>query len=148
MKAIRKILLYFSISAVLSVISPLRSSATYYWPLSGSSNNDGWLYGLCSAYGYRLLNSTYDFHHGMDIIAAAEDPVYATFNGIVEERSSTHIIIRESGTSDHYMRFYHLTPAQFSQGDVVTGGNTMLGLADGSPDLHVSDYIGGGLDRS
>ena len=76
------------LSAILFLISPLRSSATYYWPISGSSDPDGWAHGLCSAYGYRNLDGTYDFHHGLDIIADVNDPVYATFNGTVEARTS------------------------------------------------------------
>lgn len=118
------------------------------WPLSNSENTPDQ---VTSAYGPRDKSTNgydYDFHWGLDLQAYYGQPVYASFDGIVEYADvnggyGDMIRIRNVTYGDG-AGYTHLSVYNVIQGDTVLTGDLIgwageSGIADG-PHLHFNYY--------
>ena len=82
----------------------------------------------------------FNFHNGVDIIAAAHAPVYPVVSGVVARVEADNVIVNTSG--GRWFQYYHLTPAVQS-GQYVTAYKTVLGRVFASHlHVHLTEAIG------
>ena len=78
----------------------IAATQTWYWPFSKTSNIS--FSKITSSYGYRVLTNSKRVHHGVDIGAPKNTPVYPIQTGVV-----TKIINSNSGSAGRYVVINH-----------------------------------------
>jgi hypothetical protein len=82
----------------------------------------------------------FNFHNGVDIIAAAHAPVYPVGSGVVARVEADNVIVNTSG--GRWFQYYHITPAVQS-GQYVTAYKTILGRVFASHlHVHLTEAVG------
>ena len=82
----------------------------------------------------------FNFHNGVDIIAAAQTPVYPVVSGVVTRVEADNVIVNTSG--GRWFQYYHITPAVQS-GQYVTAYKTILGRVFASHlHVHLTEAVG------
>jgi hypothetical protein len=66
----------------------------------------------------------FNFHNGVDIVAAADAPVYPVVSGVVTRVGSDNVVVNTSGS--RWFQYYHITPAVQS-GQYAVAYKTVLG---------------------
>jgi murein DD-endopeptidase MepM/ murein hydrolase activator NlpD len=132
-----------------NVTAAVAACGTARWPISNSTAPDA--DSLRDPYGPRLNSSVYDFHAGLDIVAAQGTAVHAVLPGTV-----LHAIDTWSGTGpgknvlvqhdcDRFTAYLHLDSIAVATGQVLAAGD-VIGASGttgaSSPHLHLTYMIG------
>lgn len=87
----------------------------------------------------------FNFHSGVDIMAAANTPVYPVVSGVVTHVGHNNVIVSTGG--DRWFQYYHITPSVQS-GQYAAAHKTVLGYVLASHEhVHLTEVIGGRIQN-